>query len=127
MKRLAFGLIVRPTIFATSGHARDRIATRPVSVLVLCPGGLEHGGGIGRQMGYFLSALPRSAETPTYHVIDTRGPRFLGTARWRIPMSALYLVAAAFRIACAGIAGRPSVGLVGDRSLPERIETERLL
>jgi glycosyltransferase involved in cell wall biosynthesis len=60
-------------------------------------------------MGYFLSALPRSAETPTYHVIDTRGPWFLGSAHWRIPMSALYLVAAAFRIACVGIAGRPSL------------------
>jgi hypothetical protein len=26
------------------------------TVLVVCPGGLEHGGGIGRQMGYFLNA-----------------------------------------------------------------------
>jgi hypothetical protein len=54
-------------------------------VLLLCPGGLEHGGGIGRQMGYFLSALPQGAKTPTYHVIDTRGPWFLGGARWRVP------------------------------------------
>ena len=30
----------------------------PINVLVLCPGGLEYGGGIGRQMGYFLAALP---------------------------------------------------------------------
>ena len=52
---------------------------------MLCPGGLEHGGGIGRQMGYFLAALPRAAETPAYRVIDTRGPWFLGSARWRIP------------------------------------------
>ena len=79
----------------------------PINVLVLCPGGLEHGGGIGRQMGYFLAALPRAPETPAYRVIDTRGPWFLGSARWRIPLSALYLVAAAFRIAWAGIAGRP--------------------
>ena len=35
----------------------------PINVLVLCPGGLEHGGGIGRQMGYFLAALPQAAET----------------------------------------------------------------
>ena len=78
-------------------------------MLVLCPGGLEHGGGIGRQMGYFLAALPRGAETPAYRLIDTRGPWFLGSARWRIPLSALYLVAAAFRIAWAGIAGGPSL------------------
>ena len=78
-------------------------------VLLLCPGGLEHGGGIGRQMGYFLSALPQVAKTPTYRVIDTRGPWFLGSARWRIPLSAVYLMVAALRIAWMGIAGRPSL------------------
>ena len=78
-------------------------------VLLLCPGGLEHGGGIGRQMGYFLSAVPQAAETPAYCVIDTRGPWFLGSARWRIPLSVLYLLAAASRIAWMGIAGRPSL------------------
>ena len=78
-------------------------------VLVLCPGGLEHGGGIGRQIGYFLSALPRAEDTPTYRVVDTRGPWFLGSARWRIPLSAAYLVAAALRIAWAGIAERPTL------------------
>ena len=78
-------------------------------VLLLCPGGLEHGGGIGRQMGYFLSALPQAADTPAYRVIDTRGPWFLGSARWRIPLSATYLMAAALRIAWMGIAGRPSL------------------
>ena len=78
-------------------------------ILLLCPGGLEHGGGIGRQMGYFLSALPQTAETPAYRIIDTRGPWFLGSARWRIPVSALYLVAAALRIAWTGITGRPSL------------------
>jgi glycosyltransferase involved in cell wall biosynthesis len=80
-----------------------------INVLVLCPGGLGYGGGIGRQMGYFLAALPQAAETPMYRVIDTRGPWFLGSARWRIPLSAVYLVAAAFRIAWARIAGRPSL------------------
>jgi glycosyltransferase involved in cell wall biosynthesis len=81
----------------------------PINVLVLCPGGVEHGGGIGRQMGYFLAALPPAAETPAYRVVDTRGPWFLGSAPWRIPLSALYLVAAAFRIAAEGIAGRRSL------------------
>ena len=78
-------------------------------VLLLCPGGLEHGGGIGRQMGYFLSALRQAPETPAYRVIDTRGPWFLGSERWRIPLSAVYLVAAALRIGWMGIAGRPSL------------------
>ena len=90
-------------------NAGDAPEAPPINVLVLCPGGLEHGGGIGRQMGYFLAALPRAAETPAYRVIDTRGPWFLGGAPWRIPLSALYLVAAAFRIAWAGIAGQPGL------------------
>lgn len=75
-------------------------------VLVLCAGGLEHGGGIGRQMGYFLAGLPDGAEKPTYQVIDTRGPWFLGASRWRIPFSVMYLIAAAFRIAWAGLSGQ---------------------
>ena len=94
---------------ARSRHSGGPPRVPPKNVLVLCPGGLEHGGGIGRQMGYFLAALPQTAETPAYRVIDTRGPWFLGSARWRVPLSSLYLMAAAFRIAWAGIAGRPSL------------------
>jgi glycosyltransferase involved in cell wall biosynthesis len=60
-------------------------------------------------MGYFLSAAPPGAETPSYRIVDTRGPWFLGSARWRIPLSVGYLVAAALRISWAGIAGRPSL------------------
>jgi glycosyltransferase involved in cell wall biosynthesis/peptidoglycan/LPS O-acetylase OafA/YrhL len=99
----------RVIILAPSRRADDGPGAPPINVLVLCPGGLEHGGGIGRQMGYFLAALPRAAEAPAYRVIDTRGPWFLGSARWRISVSALYLVAAAFGIAWAGIVGRPSL------------------
>ena len=81
----------------------------PIGVLVLCPGGLEHGGGIGRQMGYFLAALPQAAGIPTYRVVDSRGPWFLGSARWRIPLSALYLGAAALRVAWAGLFRQPTL------------------
>ena len=103
------GVICGSVDQAISGPGSADGVPSPINVLVLCPGGLEHGGGIGRQMGYFLAALPQAAETPAYRVIDTRGPWFLGSARWHIPLSALYLVAAAFRIAWAGIAGRPSL------------------
>jgi glycosyltransferase involved in cell wall biosynthesis len=89
--------------------ADDAPGARPINVLVLCPGGLEHGGGIGRQMGYFLAALARAAQTPAYRIVDTRGPWFLGSAPWRIPLSALYVVAAAFRIAWAGIVAQPGL------------------
>ena len=78
----------------------------PIDVLVICPGGLEHGGGIGRQMGYFLSAAPRNTDAPVYHVIDSRGPWFLAEAPWRIPFATAYLSAAAVRVAWAGATGR---------------------
>ena len=107
---LSWARVIRgATILAPSRNADNRPGAPPINVLLLCPGGLEHGGGIGRQIGYFLAALPLGADTPTYRVIDTRGPWFLGGARWRIPLSALYLGAAAFRIAGAGIAGQPSL------------------
>ena len=92
------------------------------TVLVLCPGGLEHGGGIGRQMGYFL-ATP-AAGAPAYRVVDTRGPWFLGGARWRIGLSVLYLLAAALRIAWAGIARRRCllhVNITGRGSTPRKL------
>jgi glycosyltransferase involved in cell wall biosynthesis len=91
---------------APFGRANDGPRVSTISVLVLCPGGLEHGGGIGRQMGYFLASLPQAAETLAYRVIDTRGPWFLGSARSRIPLSAFYLLVAAFRIAGTGIVKR---------------------
>jgi peptidoglycan/LPS O-acetylase OafA/YrhL/glycosyltransferase involved in cell wall biosynthesis len=97
------------TGLAPSRRAGDGSGAPPINVLVLCPGGLEHGGGIGRQMGYFLAALPPSTDTPTYRVVDPRGPWFLGSSRWRIPVSALYLAAAACRITWAGIARQPTV------------------
>jgi glycosyltransferase involved in cell wall biosynthesis len=60
-------------------------------------------------MGYFLAALPRAADAPDYHVIDTRGPWFLGSARWRIPLSAVYLSIASVRIVAAGIFDRATL------------------
>ena len=103
--RMFDGATIQVSSRCSDGGSR----TSSTNVLVLCPGGLEHGGGIGRQMGYFLAALPRAAETPAYRVIDTRGPWFLGGARWLLPLSILYLVAAALRIAWAGITGRRSL------------------
>ncbi len=59
-------------------------------------------------MGYFLDALPRSADV-TYRVVDTRGPWFLGGARWRIPLSTFYLAAAALRVAWGGVVRKRSL------------------
>jgi glycosyltransferase involved in cell wall biosynthesis len=50
------------------------------AVIILTPGGLEHGGGIGRQMGYFLRALHTIPTGLDYRVVDSRGPWFIGAS-----------------------------------------------
>jgi glycosyltransferase involved in cell wall biosynthesis len=50
------------------------------TVLIVAPGGLEHGGGIGRQMGYFLRAHQSTEQRLHYRVIDSRGPWYLGSS-----------------------------------------------
>jgi glycosyltransferase involved in cell wall biosynthesis len=47
-------------------------------ILVLTPGGFENGGGIGRIVGYMVSAWHES-ERPPIKVVDTRGPKGLPT------------------------------------------------
>ena len=103
------GVICGSVDQAISGPRSADGVPSPINVLVLCPGGLEHGGGIGRQMGYFLAALPKTSEGPRYRVIDTRGPWFLGGAAWRVPLSVIYLAAAALRVAWTGVVGRRSL------------------
>src|SRR5262249_7943649 len=64
------------------------------SILIVTPGGLEHGGGIGRQMGYFLASDRVGQERLRYQVVDSRGP-------WYIGSSPLYILGAAFYLGCA--------------------------
>jgi glycosyltransferase involved in cell wall biosynthesis len=44
------------------------------SVMIITPGGLEHGGGIGRMIGYMLDAWRNRPDAPKMRVIDSRGP-----------------------------------------------------
>jgi glycosyltransferase involved in cell wall biosynthesis len=76
-------------------------------VIIAGPGGLEHGGGIGRMMGYVVDALPRVAlarvdETLEVEVLDTRGP---GHIIW----SPFHLAAALLKLAGERLRGRPVV------------------
>jgi glycosyltransferase involved in cell wall biosynthesis len=64
-------------------------ADRPV--LMITAGGLEHGGGIGRMVGYTLGAWTE-ATLPPIRVIDTRGPKY---SRWVWPF---YLLKCLFEI-----------------------------
>jgi glycosyltransferase involved in cell wall biosynthesis len=68
------------------------------TVLVVVPGGLENGGGIGRQMGYCLKAFSGKQNCATYRVIDSRGPWFLGSSPAHTVGAAFYLVRAAMQI-----------------------------
>jgi exopolysaccharide biosynthesis WecB/TagA/CpsF family protein len=79
------------------------------NVIILCPGGLEHGGGIGRQMGYFLRARQLQTNGPRYRVIDTRGPWFLGASPLRIGFAAVYLASAALKLVRARRSSRCAV------------------
>ena len=43
-------------------------------VLMIVPGGLEHGGGIGRMVGYMLQAWKVRPDYPDVVIVDPRGP-----------------------------------------------------
>jgi len=60
------------------------------TVLIVTPGGLENGGGIGRQMGYFLRAYQASEQRLRYRVVDSRGPWYLGSSPLHISGAVIY-------------------------------------
>ena len=79
------------------------------TVLIVCPGGLEHGGGIGRQMGYFLEQRAGNADRVAYRVVDSRGPWFLGASPLHAGFSAFYLVSAILKLLATRATGTPSL------------------
>ncbi len=81
------------------------------TVLILCPGGLEHGGGIGRQMGYFLNA-PGLRPGPAYRVVDTRGRWFLGASPLFKGISALILARSLLALIAARLSAAPCLAHV---------------
>ncbi len=78
------------------------------SVIILCPGNLEAGGGIGRQMGYFLSGRGSQPEV-SYRVIDSRGPWFLGASPFHTGLSVAYLAGAALKLVAARFSRGPVI------------------
>jgi glycosyltransferase involved in cell wall biosynthesis len=72
------------------------------TVIILCPGGLEQGGGIGRQMGYFLQECQNQTSGTKFRVVDSRGPWFLGASPLCIGFAAIYLAGAALKLLAAG-------------------------
>jgi glycosyltransferase involved in cell wall biosynthesis len=68
------------------------------TVLLLCPGGIENGGGIGRQMGYFIKEHESNGSKPAYEIVDTRGPRFLDGSVFYSCLAVGYFVVSLFRV-----------------------------
>jgi glycosyltransferase involved in cell wall biosynthesis len=56
--------------------------TMPSLVLHVNPGGLEHGGGIGRMIGYMIDAWQDQPDRPGMRVLDTRGAGHIVVAPW---------------------------------------------
>ena len=54
----------------------------PALVLHVSPGGLEHGGGIGRMIGYMIDAWRQVPDRPQMRVLDTRGSGHILLSPW---------------------------------------------
>ena len=102
----------------------ERASAIAGTVLIVSPGGLERGGGIGRQMGYFLRARQDGQCGLAYRVINSRGPRFLGASPLFTVWAGLYLAAAMIRMLPARLAAEPClvhVNLTGRGSTIRKI------
>jgi glycosyltransferase involved in cell wall biosynthesis len=75
------------------------------TVLIVTPGGLESGGGIGRQMGYFLHSFQAGEHRVHYRVVDSRGPWYLGSSPAHVAAAIIYLgnaIVTLLRARCSG-------------------------
>jgi glycosyltransferase involved in cell wall biosynthesis len=66
-------------------------------VLILCPGGLDAAGGIGRMMAYLIDELHNHPEPPECRVLDTRGPGHIMWAPFHFGRALLQMTAEAMR------------------------------
>jgi glycosyltransferase involved in cell wall biosynthesis len=80
---------------------------RTGTVLIVIPGGLEHGGGIGRQMGYFLQDCQATKQRPRYRIVDSRGPWYIGASPLHIAGAVIYLGHAALVLVHARLFSSP--------------------
>jgi glycosyltransferase involved in cell wall biosynthesis len=93
----------------TQLEARDLRRVLAGTVVLVCPGGLEHGGGIGRQMGYFLRARQGASDGLAYQILDSRGPWFLGSSPFHAAFSVVYLARALLKLLAVRLHGRPCI------------------
>ena len=86
-------------------EGKERGRQLPSGVAIFIPGGIEKGGGIGRQMGYFLKEQERSGLGAMYTVIDTRGPRFIDGSVLYTFLAIFYLAVSLLRLLQARLFG----------------------
>jgi glycosyltransferase involved in cell wall biosynthesis len=79
------------------------------TVILVCPGGLEHNGGIGRQMGYFLQARRFREDGLVYEIVDSRGPWFLGASPLHTIFAGFYLVGALLKMLTMRLRAMPCI------------------
>jgi glycosyltransferase involved in cell wall biosynthesis len=77
------------------------------TVLIVTPGGLERGGGIGRQMGYFLQTCHAGLKGLDYRIVDSRGPWFIGASPLSSFGAVFYLAHAALTLLLARCSLQP--------------------
>ena len=82
------------------------------TMLIITPGGVERGGGIGRQMGYFLQAHHADKDGLRYRIINSRGPWFIGASPLSICGAVIYLAYASLALVFAGCSSKPCVAHV---------------
>jgi glycosyltransferase involved in cell wall biosynthesis len=63
--------------------ASEERSDTPRLVVHVCPGGLEHGGGIGRMIGYMIDAWQERPDSPCMRVLDTRGAGHIALSVWQ--------------------------------------------
>jgi glycosyltransferase involved in cell wall biosynthesis len=97
--------------FAISHNAHDDELQKGI-VLIITPGGLENGGGIGRQMGYFLRAYQAGEQRLRYRVVDSRGPWYLGASPPHVAGAIVYLCSAIVALFQARLSSSPCVAHV---------------
>ena len=84
------------------------MARLPVIIMVT-PGGLEHGGGIGRVIGYLLDAWAAKKDPPAIQIVDSRGPGSIIFSPLYLTQCLILIIARAQEPpSCMNVAGRGS-------------------
>ena len=83
----------RPHRASPADIQAGQVTELPGLVLHINPGGLEHGGGIGRMIGYMIDAWKQRPQHPDMRVLDTRGAGHIALSPWHFARCLLIIAA----------------------------------